>query len=64
MGWSRGHCFFSLFVNDIPDTVNAKVKMYADDSKVYERQTESDSLQRDIPLDGVSATVMAITEFL
>ena len=48
MGWSRGHCFFSLFVNDIPDTVNAKVKMYADDSKVYERQSESDSLQRDL----------------
>ena len=43
-----GPLLFILFVNDIPDTVNAKVKMYADDTKVYERQTEADSLQRDL----------------
>ena len=43
-----GPLLFILFVNDIPDTVNAKVKMYADDTKVYERQNEADSLQRDL----------------
>ena len=37
-----------LFVNDIPDVVNGKVKMYADDTKVYENQTESISLQNDL----------------
>ena len=30
-----GPLLFILFVNDIPDTVNAKVKMYANDTKVY-----------------------------
>ena len=34
-----GPLLFILFVNDIPDTVNAKVKIYADNTKVYERQT-------------------------
>ena len=36
---------FILFVNDIPDVVNAKVKMYADDTKIYVKQIESRSLQ-------------------
>ena len=35
-------------MNNIPDVVNAQVKMYADDTKVYEKQTESRSLQQDL----------------
>ena len=30
-----GPLLFILYVNDIPDLVNSKVKMFADDIKIY-----------------------------
>ena len=43
-----GPLLFILFVNVIPDVVKAQVEMYADDTKVYEKQTESRCLQQDL----------------
>ena len=43
-----GPLLFILYVNDIPEIVKAKVKMYADDTKVYEDQTQCSSLQLDL----------------
>ncbi len=46
-----GPVLFLLYVNDLPDTVMATAKMFADDTKVYRRiQTKSDcqELQNDL----------------
>ena len=46
-----GPVLFLLYVNDLPDTVTATAKMFADDTKVYRRiQTRSDcqELQNDL----------------
>ena len=43
-----GPLLFILFVNDLPDIVNGKVKMYADDTKLYDNQRNSGSLQEDL----------------
>ena len=40
--------FACLFVNDIPEVVSATVKMYADDTKIYDKQNWSRSLQQDL----------------
>ena len=34
-----GPLLFILYVNDIPDLVNSKVKMFADDIKIYTQTT-------------------------
>ena len=39
---------FVVYVNDIPDVVSGKVKMYADDTKLYDNHKYSKSLQRDL----------------
>ena len=43
-----GPLLFILFVNDLPEIVNGKVKMYADDTKLYDNQKNSGSLQEDL----------------
>ena len=43
-----GPLLFILFVNDLPDIVNGKVKMYADDTRLYDNQRNSGSLQEDL----------------
>lgn len=43
-----GPLLFILFVNDIPEVVNAKVKMYADDTKLYDNHMKFRSLQEDL----------------
>lgn len=44
-GLVLGPFLFIMFVNDISEVVSAIVKMYADDTKVYENQTELRALQ-------------------
>lgn len=47
-GSVMGPLLFVLYVNDIPDVVSGKVKMYADDTKLYDNHKNSKSLQRDL----------------
>ena len=47
-----GPLLFILYVNDIPDLVNSKVKMFADDIKIYTQITSfSDALSFQNDLD-------------
>ena len=43
-----GPLLFVLFVNDILEVVYGNLKMYADDSKLYNIQKNNESLQRDL----------------
>ena len=47
-GSVMGPLLFVLYVNDIPDVVSGKVKMYADATKLYDNHKNSKSLQRDL----------------
>ena len=47
-----GPLLFILYVNDIPDLVNSKVKMFADDIKIYTQiESFSDALSFQNDLD-------------
>lgn len=43
-----GPLLFILYVNDIPEVVSGNVKMYADDTKLYDNHKNNKSLQRDL----------------
>ena len=43
-----GPLLFILYVNDIPDLVNSKVKMFADDIKIYTSFSDALSFQNDL----------------
>ena len=43
-----GPILFLLYVNDLPDIINSKIKTFADDTKVYETTENCNSLQHDL----------------
>lgn len=43
-----GPILFIIFINDIPDVVNSVVKIFADDTKLYNSDKDSDIIQQDL----------------
>ena len=46
-----GHILFLIYLNDIPDTVNINVNIFADDTKIFrtlKNKSDSEVLQADL----------------
>ena len=46
-----GHILFVIYINDMPDHVDAEAFLFTDDTKVYKEiktQTDTTSLQKDL----------------
>lgn len=43
-----GPVLFTIFINDLPDGVQSSCKIFADDTKIYERSKNYDSIQDDL----------------
>lgn len=43
-----GPVLFTIFINDLPDTIEGTCKIFADDTKLYGPTEDSDIIQRDI----------------
>ena len=46
-----GPILFVIYINDLPDAVDSRIKMFADDTKIYRRiegETDCDALQHDL----------------
>merc|ERR1712105_305169 len=46
-----GPLLFVIYINDLPDGINSSVKMYADDTKLYNKSNSAvacETLQRDL----------------
>ena len=41
---------FTIFINDLPDTVSSTCKIFADDTKLYNKSANSDNIQSDIKM--------------
>ena len=39
-----GPVLFTIFINDLPDEVNSFCKIFADDTKIYEKSTNCNRL--------------------
>ena len=37
-----------IFINDLPEVVNSIVKIFADDTKIYNKDSNSDIIQQDL----------------
>ena len=43
-----GPILFILYINDLPEVVNSIVKIFADDTKIYNKDSNSDIIQQDL----------------
>ena len=43
-----GPVLFTIFINDLPDEVNSFCKIFADDTKIYDKSTNHNRLQEDL----------------
>jgi hypothetical protein len=43
-----GPVLFTIFINDLPEAVKSKCKIFADDTKIYGTPEEGDEIQRDL----------------
>ena len=43
-----GPILFIIYINDLPEVVNSTMKIFADDTKVYNKDTNNDILQQDL----------------
>ena len=43
-----GPILFILYINDLPEVVNSIVKIFADDTKIYNQDSNSDIIQQDL----------------
>ena len=43
-----GPILFTIFINDLPDSVHSSCKIFADDTKIYNSHDKSDDLQQDL----------------
>jgi hypothetical protein len=43
-----GPVLFTIFINDLPDSIESKCKIFADDTKIYGSPKESDKMQNDL----------------
>ena len=43
-----GPLFFIIYINDLPDIVSSTVKIFADDTKLYNKDRNCDIIQQDL----------------
>ena len=48
MGSVLGPILFILYINGLPEVVNSIVKIFADDTKIYSKDSNSDIIQQDL----------------
>ena len=45
-----GPILFTIFINDLPDNIESTCKIFADDTKIYNKPSESNKLQDDLKI--------------
>ena len=43
-----GPILFILYINDLPEVVSSSMKIFADDTKLYNKDSNSDIIQQDL----------------
>ena len=59
-----GPILFILYINDLPEVVNSIVKIFADDTKIYSKDSNSNITQQDLDCIVYMGTNMTVGLFI